>query len=1165
MCCVALALTAFGCESDKPKGGLAVVLESDLSMPKDIDRVIFDVSIEGESIRHEEFMLGQDGLLMPAELRVSPVSGNSPVLIRVLGYKEGQARIERSAITQIPGTFVAMLRMPLNYLCTGTARVDGTSTCGDGQTCKQGACSDANVVSEELPMYQSGPWSGAETGTRDPQLHDCFNVFNCFSAAERVTVDRASCSFTLDQDDPGYVSVGIKLPQGSDGICGAGSCWVAIDEGPEGWTRNGPIFTLPPSLCADRPDGSRLTIVASNMCGAKVVNTPPCGEWSSAAHPADTSETVGRIVDPTLETPGDPVGLSCAGLSYQPCGFCGQQKRTCRNGTWTDWGQCLGQGECAANTSESCGENGNRVCSNTCEWGECSGQTCVGMAVEACGNCGTRRRKCVNGAWSEWGACENQGVCEAGTTQACGVSGTQACMGDCSWGACGDDGCLGAPSQACGNCGTQTRVCDPATRTWSDFGPCSDEGACEANQTQVCGLSGMQTCGGNCEWDAACTGQVCEGPASQQCGACGIQTRVCNNDTGVWSDWSVCTGEGVCLTGTTMTCGAGGTRACLTTCQWSDECTGQLCEGPMTETCGNCGTRSHECNGSTGEWFAWGFCFNAGPCNPAATRRCGTGGTQTCTPDCTWSNECLGQSCGNEPLDRPCPNGCGVQTRSCNGSTGEFSDWSACTITQRIDNDGCCPPGAGPGNDNDCVGCGNGKVEQSLGETCDGLCPDRCDDGNACTMDSLRGEPNLCNVTCSNTRISACISGDGCCPSTCNFDSDKDCDNPCGNMRLDEGEICDNTSNTRCPDCNDNDDCTRDGSTGSANTCDLVCTHTPINSPQCLCGNRRLDEDETCDNTSNTQCPDCDDNDVCTRDGSTGSADTCDLVCTHTPINSPECLCGNGTRDPDETCDDTSNTECPTSCTKPNACTAVTLTGSPKTCDAACSPSPITACDSGDGCCPDECSFETDKDCEAPPQPCGNERLDPNETCDNSSNTRCPSTCDDGDPCTEDGSSGSADTCNFRCTHAPINSAACLCGNGDIDDGERCDPQSDMNACPTSCAQPDLACVSVQLVAAGTCNARCERTTISACLDSSDGCCPGSCNANNDSDCQPRCGNGVVEAPEQCDEVSETCENCRTVTPRQPPPPDDDDNSGNNGGGASGNGGANGDGGPPPG
>lgn len=38
-----------------------------------------------------------------------------------------------------------------------------------------------------------------------------------------------------------------------------------------------------------------------------------------------------------------------------------------------------------------------------------------------------------------------------------------------------------------------------------------------------------------------------------------------------------------------------------------------------------------------------------------------------------------------------------------------------------------------------------------------------------------------------------------------------------------------------------------------------------------------------------------------------------------------------------------------------------------------------------------------------------------------------------------------------------------------------------------------------------------------------DGCCPAACNANNDSDCTPKCGNNVVEMGETCDGNCTAC------------------------------------------
>ncbi len=69
--------------------------------------------------------------------------------------------------------------------------------------------------------------------------------------------------------------------------------------------------------------------------------------------------------------------------------------------------------------------------------------------------------------------------------------------------------------------------------------------------------------------------------------------------------------------------------------------------------------------------------------------------------------------------------------------------------------------------------CGDATVDD--GETCDGNCPTSCDDTNPCTQDQLTGSDNECNVECLFTQISACMSGDECCPEGCDRDADDDC------------------------------------------------------------------------------------------------------------------------------------------------------------------------------------------------------------------------------------------------------------------------------------------------------------------------------------------------------------------------------------------------------
>ena len=215
------------------------------------------------------------------------------------------------------------------------------------------------------------------------------------------------------------------------------------------------------------------------------------------------------------------------------------------------------------------------------------------------------------------------------------------------------------------------------------------------------------------------------------------------------------------------------------------------------------------------------------------------------------------------------------------------------------------------------------------------------------------------------------------------------------------------------------------------------------------CGNDRIDPGETCDPPES--CPSCVDGDPCTLDTiHSGSAETCDLVCVSTPITACESAdgccptscnsgvdsdcssrCGNGVVDPAETCDPPET--CAESCTDRNACTVDTLAGSAANCNVRCVLTPVTACNSGDGCCPDGCSSAADSDCSSS---CGNGEIDENETCDPVST--CPTQCDDMNACTVDRLTGNVEACSAACSHMPI----AECANGD-------------GCCPAGCVQQD--------------------------------------------------------------------------------------------------------------
>ena len=296
-----------------------------------------------------------------------------------------------------------------------------------------------------------------------------------------------------------------------------------------------------------------------------------------------------------------------------------------------------------------------------------------------------------------------------------------------------------------------------------------------------------------------------------------------------------------------------------------------------------------------------------------------------------------------------------------------------------------------------------------------------------------------------------------------------------------------------------------------------------------VCGNNKVEPGEQCD------------------DGNSTTNLLCDSHCQFT--------CGNGVVDTSvgETCDKGiaagTTGACPTTCDDGMACTTDVMSGSE--CQVACINTPITLPTDGDGCCPTGANANNDNDCSAT---CGNGVVESGESCDTgitSGTGACPTTCNDGVACTTD-TLMSAGTCNAACMYTPItmakNGDGCCptganhstdtdcpagCGDGVVETGETCDTAitTGTGKCPTSCNDGN-ACTTDTLVSGGTCQAACTFTAITQ-PKNGDGCCPAGANANNDNDCKPVCGNGVVEGTEQCDDGNtnnnDACSNTCTI------------------------------------
>lgn len=228
--CLGFLALPWSCTQAKPRGELMIAISADMSIPKNMNQVYLEVLDESGHKNFGTYALQPESLgePMPGSLAIVPPDGGGQrVRLRLRAEhdnsdgKDATVRVVREAVVTIPKGRVAMLTMPIRWLCDGmvSKAADGTITsgCGDGQTCAAGICVKATFNGDDLPDYDPAKVFGG--GDADGNGGQCMDVIQCFANGTDVVPD-AGC---IVPAPPGVaasaLNVAMVTGNDGDGIC----------------------------------------------------------------------------------------------------------------------------------------------------------------------------------------------------------------------------------------------------------------------------------------------------------------------------------------------------------------------------------------------------------------------------------------------------------------------------------------------------------------------------------------------------------------------------------------------------------------------------------------------------------------------------------------------------------------------------------------------------------------------------------------------------------------------------------------------------------------------------------------------------------------------------------------------------------------------------------
>jgi hypothetical protein len=339
-------VAAVACSSSStPPGELILSLQTDMSLPKDVDHIQLIITANGNSLLNNTYPVGPGGTQVPATLGI--LAGADPseqVDIRVIALQNATTVVLREVLTTVPADRTALLRVPIQWLCYGqditTSGGQPSSSCPPAgptpQTCIAGVCTTASVDSSSLPSYDPTQVFGGATGP-DQSGGTCIDTVACFADGFGAAIDTSSGACEIAKPSGG-VGINVALVQGPKGagICGPQACLLPLDANTTdgtGWTDDGKgHLVLPPAVCTRLATKAIESVAVTTACATKTEAVPTCGPWNSsstkpatvdagaplgAVTPAPGSGTVSGAVDCLSMTIADGI-LNTAGAIPLP-------------------------------------------------------------------------------------------------------------------------------------------------------------------------------------------------------------------------------------------------------------------------------------------------------------------------------------------------------------------------------------------------------------------------------------------------------------------------------------------------------------------------------------------------------------------------------------------------------------------------------------------------------------------------------------------------------------------------------------------------------------------------------------------------------------------------------------------------------------------------------